>query len=80
MSATQPHLFVELPDGWSRTNDIRQTTDGRSAGVAEPSVLELQRGGGARVTAGQPVRSRASVACRQRRRDSAGLVGLFTRA
>lgn len=44
MSATQPHLFVELPDGWSGKIDIRQTAGGRYAGVAEFSLGGLQRG------------------------------------
>ncbi|QFZ84851.1 MULTISPECIES: hypothetical protein [Variovorax] len=44
MSATQQHLFVELPDGWSSKIDIRQTAAGRYAGVAELSLRGLKRG------------------------------------
>ncbi|WP_447774425.1 hypothetical protein [Variovorax boronicumulans] len=44
MSATQQHLFVELPDGWSSQIDIRQTSGGRYAGVAELSLRGLKRG------------------------------------
>eukprot|EP01041_Mallomonas_annulata_P022760 gene22760-43121_t len=44
MSSTQQQLLVELPDGWSSRIDIKQTTNGRYAGVAELSLLGLKWG------------------------------------
>lgn len=47
MSSTQQQqqqLLVELPDGWSSRIDIKQTTNGRYAGVAELSLQGLKWG------------------------------------
>lgn len=45
MSTNQlQQLFVELPDGWTSRIDIKQTANGRYAGVAELSLQGLKWG------------------------------------
>lgn len=45
MSAAQRmQLLVDLPDGWSSRIDIKQTSSGRYAGVAELNLRGLKRG------------------------------------
>jgi hypothetical protein len=43
-AAQSQQLLVELPDGWSSRIDIKQTTNGRYAGVAELSLQGLKWG------------------------------------
>lgn len=42
--AQQLQLLVDLPDGWSSRIDIKRTTSGRYAGVAELNLRGLRRG------------------------------------
>ncbi|RUR65604.1 hypothetical protein EJP67_00875 [Variovorax guangxiensis] len=42
--AQQLQLLVDLPDGWSSRIDIKRTTNGRYAGVAELNLRGLRRG------------------------------------
>jgi hypothetical protein len=44
MSTPQQQLLVDLPDGWSSRVDIKQTTNGCYAGVAELSLRGLKWG------------------------------------
>lgn len=43
-AAQQMQLLVDLPDGWSSRIDIKQTSSGRYAGVAELNLRGLKRG------------------------------------
>ncbi len=43
-AAQQLQLLVDLPDGWSSRIDIKRTTSGRYAGVAELSLRGLKYG------------------------------------
>ena len=42
--AQQLQLLVDLPDGWSSRIDIKRTTSGRYAGVAELNLRGLKYG------------------------------------